>query len=257
MIIPCREMRQCNLSAKRMKELSEQASWYAHRYCPKPPILPQEIAAQLSISHTLGNFEGCFDGALDYKPDEGFHVFLHVSGNDNLYTPRVRFSYGHKLAHNIIDEHRNSIRKHTLPIHGSLAALDSDVEIEREADMFSACLLMPEEMIAQDIYRRKFNFALIDEISRKYQVSITAAMLRFIALGNHPVMVVCSKTGRLKWLRYSDDFPYKRLNLGANYQIPCNTCAGEYFMEGRKYPGTTETVFPEDWFVLYNSAQQR
>lgn len=249
-------MSRYNLTPKRMRELSDQASYYASIYCPTPPVLPQKIAKSLGLGYGLGDYEGSYDGLLDYNDEDGFYVFLHATGNDNLYTPRVRFSFAHELGHYIIDEHRNDIMKKRTPIHGSVVTLDSDIETEREADMFAACLLMPEADLKKDIFRRKFDFALIDEISRKYQVSITAAILRFIALGNHPIMVVCSKAGKKKWMRYSEDFPFKTLHLESGNRIPFNTCASEFFEDGRKYI-TTETVYADDWFVLYNYSDRR
>jgi hypothetical protein len=239
-----------------MQEISEQAAYYAQTYCPTPPVLPQVIADELGLSFRLDNYGNAFDGVLDYTRERKFYVFLNVTENDNLYTPRVRFSFAHELGHFIIDEHRNGIMKHRLPVHGSVATLDSDIEIEREADMFAACLLMPENQIKRDLYGKKFTFALIDEISRKYLVSLTAAILRFIALGNHPVMLVCSQAGRLKWLRYSEDFPFKQLNLTPGKGVPVNTCAFEFFDDGRKYR-STETVYADDWFVLYRATDRR
>jgi hypothetical protein len=138
-----------------------------------------------------------------------------------------------------------------------VATLDSKVETEREADMFAACLLMPEKQLKKDIFKRKFNFDLIYEISRKYQVSATATMLRFIALDHYPLMLVCSKAGKLKWFRYSEDFRFHWLNLEIGNGIPINTCAGEYFEDGRKYNGTTETVFAEDWFKINHNYERR
>ena len=138
--------------------------------------------------------------------------------------------------------------------HGSITLM-SDLKIEREADLFAACLLMPENRIREDVFRQKFNFALIDMISKKYQVSLTAALLRFIAPGNHPIMVVCSRAGKVIWRRFNEDFPFYTLRTGPNELVPVKTSVGDYFKDGTKYT-RTETVFAEDWFILQNSSDR-
>lgn len=246
-----------NISGARMQELSDQAAWYADSYCPAPhAVLPQVIAEEQGLFFSLNDYGGYFDGLLECRKRQ-FHVFLHTNEGDHLYSPRLRFSFAHELGHFLIDSHRNALLNPAIPSHGSVASLESALLVEREADMFAACLLMPEDRLRQDIFRKKFCFTLIDELSKKYMVSLTAVMLRFIALGNHPIMLACSKAGKLKWLRYSEDFPFKSLNLGPCFQIPECSCAGEYFSDGTKYQGKTETVFAEDWFVLSDYQDRR
>ena len=240
----------------RLIELNELAVYYADEYCPEPQVVnPLVIAERLGIPYTAGDYNGCFDGLIEYR-NRKFHVFLNLNGEEHLYSPRVRFSFAHELGHYIIDSHRRALKEPGMSPHGSQGIFASEIGTEREADYFAACLLMPESRIKKDIYRRRFVFALVDEISRKYQVSVTAALLRFIALGNHPLMVVCSQKNRLKWLRYSEDFPYKRLNLGANNELPECTAAAEFFVDGTKYRNVQE-VFAEDWFLLFRSSDQR
>jgi hypothetical protein len=240
----------------RLIELNELASYYANEYCPAPQVVnPVLIAEGLGISYSAGDYGGYFDGLLEYRNGR-FHVFLHLNNEEHLYSPRVRFSFAHELGHYIIDSHRRALKEPGMSPHGSQGIFASDIGSEREADYFAACLLMPESRIKKDIFMRKFVFALVDEISRKYQVSVTAALLRFIALGNHPLMVVCSQKNRLKWRRFSEDFPFKRLNLGANNELPECTAAAEFFADGTKYKNVQE-VFAEDWFVLCRSSDQR
>ena len=250
-----------NLSRKRTEALSDLAAYYANTYCPEPSaVYPHIIANALGLPYSLNDYGNAFDGYLENKHGN-FHTFLHAKGTDNLYNPRVRFSFAHELGHFIIDEHRNALLNPLTPAHGSTTSLDSPYEVEREADLFAACLLMPEDRLRKDL-QQKYNrkpciAALVNEISDKYQVSYTAAMLRLLNLDYYPIMLVCTHNNKLKWLRYSEDFPFKRLNLDANNEISPNTCAGEYFTDGTKYQKKPETVFAEEWFVLYNNSDQR
>jgi Zn-dependent peptidase ImmA (M78 family) len=244
-----------NLSSEITREISEIAEDYAEEYCSQSEtILPHLIADGLKLKWSANNFGSAFEGLLEYKNGQ-FHVFINIHEDEHIYTPRVRFSFGHELGHYIIDNHRNTLKQADVAPHGSISFV-SDLRIEREADLFASCLLMPEKRIRKDVYRQKFNFALIDMISKKYQVSITAALLRFIALGNHPIMVVCSRNGKVLWTRFNSDFPFYQLYSAADKQLPENTCASEYFRDKTKYT-RTETVFADDWFVLQNSADRR
>lgn len=233
-------------------------AFYANEFCPSPQmVLPELIAKEIGLPFTLSDYGKCFDGYLQ-NINGKFHAFLDSSGGTaDLCKPRVRFSLAHELGHFIIEDHHHALNQPDVKSHCSFANLDSSNLIEREADFFAACLLMPEGWLKRDIFRRKLNIDLIKEIAIKYNVSVTATLLRFIALGNHPIMVVCSKDGKFKWLRYSDDFPFTFLILGADNSIPENTSAGEYFFEAVRNSDKTEIVFAEDWFRLSDPADRR
>lgn len=241
-----------NLNSKVIAEINELADYYAGLYCVNSEVItPHVIALELGLKWSTNNYGSAFEGLLEYKAGK-FHVYINTKSDEHLYTPRVRFSFAHELGHYIIDDHRNALMQPGVKPHGSITLM-SDLRVEREADLFAACLLMPESRIKQDVYRQKFNFALIDMISKKYQVSITAALLRFIALGNHPIMVVCSRKGKIMWRRFNEDFPFYQLRTGLNEQVPFNSSVGDYYKDGTKY-NRTETVFAEDWFILQNSS---
>ncbi len=239
-----------NFSPARLREISELAESIADELCPAPhPVNPALIAEKTELSYKAANYGGYFEGYLEYFKGK-FHISLHLSEGEHLYIPRVRFSFAHELGHYFIDEHRMALMAPGIPPHGSKGIFSSDIRSEREADYFAACLLMPEKRLKQDVFRKKFTMTLMNELRSKYQVSMTALLLRFTGLGNHPLMIVCSVHNRLKWLNYSDDFPFKRLRLGAGGEVPECSAAAEYFREGTKYE-KAERVFAEDWFELW------
>ena len=233
------------------------AGYYAETYCPHSPvILPQDIATAIGLTYSKNNYGSAFDGMLEYRYGK-FHIYLNVKPDEHLYVPRVRFSFAHELAHYIIESHRRALMDSRVTPHTSIAAHDSDNEIEREAEFFASCLLLPASRVKFDVIRRKFNFTLVDEICSKYQTSVTATLLRFIALDVHPIMIVCSRDSKFAWMRYNEDFPFNRLRLGLNNAIPDCTSAGEYFYEGVKNLKKTEIVFAEDWFIVYRAEDRR
>jgi hypothetical protein len=103
----------------------------------------------------------------------------------------------------------------------------------------------------QDVFKKKFNYNLIDELSTKYQTSFTATLLKFISIGNHPVMMVCTIDSKIKWYKYSDDFPFKYIKALPGFKVPANTSVGQYFYEnGTKNENSEEIVFAQDWFSV-------
>ena len=66
--------------------------------------------------------------------------------------------------------------------HGSKLDYCFDSSAEREAEYYAACLLMPEKRMRRDIANRRFSFVLVDELSKKYQVSITSTPVSYTHL---------------------------------------------------------------------------
>ncbi|MFN8135642.1 MAG: ImmA/IrrE family metallo-endopeptidase [Bacteroidales bacterium] len=245
------------LTPARMADLSAIAGFYTSEYCsPSGAIDPTVIATSQGIRCSLNDYGKAFDGLIENKNGR-FHIFLNIADGGNLYHPRVRFSLAHELGHYVIGEHFRALSDPRLKPQPSFQNFNMDNKYEVEADYFASCLLMPEDRIKQDLYRRKFEFNLVDELARKYNVSLTAALLRFIGIGNYPIMVVCTRSSKVCWVRYTEDFPFRYLLTGADGSIPQFTSAGEYFYEGTKNFNKTEVVFAEDWFVLSYATDRR
>ena len=124
-------------------------------------------------------------------------------------------------------------------------------KIEREADGFASKLLMPENSIKAFVSGREFDFQVLQDIAGVFQVSLSAAALRFVEIGNHPIMVVYGVDKMIRWVRKSEDFPFWRLRYGNGKgdQVPNNTVMGTYFYENDDSDcKSEETVYAEDWF---------
>jgi Zn-dependent peptidase ImmA (M78 family) len=241
-----------NFSPARLREISELAESIADEICPAPySVLPAMIAEKIGITYHAANYGGYFEGYLEYFKGK-FHIFLNLNEGEHLYIPRVRFSFAHELGHYFIDEHRQALIKPGVQPHGSKGIFSSDIKTEREADFFAACLLMPEKRLQNDVLRKKFNMTLMNELRNKYQVSMTALLLRFAVSGNHPLMVVCCMKNRIKWYSCSDDFPFRKPRSGAGGEVPECSAAAEFYRDGTKYQ-KAEKVFAEDWFEIWKS----
>ena len=229
-----------NSSKTFIKDLAEFiALEYKDKITPLETILQSE-----NINLFYGDYGDTFDGMTIYEKYK-FYVHINTDRHNHKDSSRARFTIAHELGHYFIENHRIGLVKGYLKPHQSKNNENSYSKIEREADYFASCLLMPEERIKKDVFRKKFDYSLIEYISKEYNVSKTAAAIRLADIGNHPIKIVFSKDNRIKWVWESEDFPYKYLLNG--YNVPENTVMGEYFTLNR-HPNETEEVWAIDWF---------
>jgi len=232
-----------NTSLHYIKDLAE---YIAFQYQEK--ITPvNQIAKDIGLELFYDAYEkGTFDGMTVYA-DNCFYIHLNTDNGNRENTERGRFTLAHELGHYFIDTHRIGLKKGILEPHPSLINRKQFNSIEREADYFASCLLMPESRFNQDIFKKKFNFQLIDSLCTQYKVSRTACAFRFAQIGNHPIMIIYAERGVVKWKLESDDFPYKWLLNDRT--VPTNTVMGEYFLQSNTQDiYKTEQVWAMDWF---------
>ncbi|MDD5569656.1 MAG: ImmA/IrrE family metallo-endopeptidase [Bacteroidales bacterium] len=225
--------------------LSELAEGIANYYFYNGAVNPEVIASENNISYSYGNYKDSFDGMIECF-NKDFHIYINIDRLEHAYTERARFTFAHELGHFFIDEQRNALLLGLSPSHSCFTDFSSKNYAERQADYFASCLLLPQNKIETDCLKRKFSFQLISELSKKYQVSLTATAIRFTIIGNYPIMVVYSVGGKISWYCYSKDFPYWSLRHG-KIKIPENTVAGDYFYN-QVTSKSTQEVFASDWF---------
>ncbi len=241
-----------DISEYRKKELSDLAEFIADEYFINTFICPHKLAEIYGISCSFNDYRDAFDGLLEHRSSK-FHIFLNSNKVKHIYEPRLRFTLAHELGHYLIDEHRNALEMGLTPSHPSFTNFSSDNEVELEADFFASSLLIPKSRLEKDVNRRKFSFNLIEELATKYQTSITATLIKFASIGNHPIMIICSIDKKIKWFKYSDDFPFKYIDTLPDFKVPVNTLAGQFFYKnGTKSEDNYEILVAEDWFKVYN-----
>jgi len=206
-----------------------------------------------------------FDGLTWFEPDSD-EFFIHMNTNpskkNTLNHLKGRFTLAHELGHYFIPAHRLGLIKGYLKPHGSVSFLNNlpAWQIEREADAFASTLLMPSASFKNFIKGKPFNFQLIDAIADKYKVSKSAAALRFVDMGNHPIMVVFAVDGKIRWVSHSDDFPFWRLRYGNGKgdKVPEYTVMGTYFYENDNSDCKhEETIYAQDCFVTRSEEENR
>ncbi len=187
----------------------------------------EKIVSDEKLEVFYDNYEcNTFDGMTIFDNDK-FYIHINIDKGNQIGTERGRFTLAHELGHYFIDTHRIGLKNGLLKPHPSHTNKAQYFSIEREADYFASCLLMPEERFREDIGNRKFGIDVIDFLRTEYKVSRTACALRFADIGNYPLLVVYAENNIIKWSYSSDDFPYKWLLYDKT--VPPNTVMGDYF----------------------------
>ncbi|MCM0337367.1 MULTISPECIES: ImmA/IrrE family metallo-endopeptidase [Bacteroides] len=214
------------IAKKNRLKIKKLAEYIALQFDEK--ITPLEkIVADENLDVFYDNYESnTFDGMTIY--DNGkFYIHINTYNGNRADTDRGRFTLAHELGHYFIDTHRIGLKNGLLEPHPSLTNKAQYFSIEREADYFAACLLMPEERFRKDIGNKKFGIEVIDYLRAEYKISRTACALRFADIGNYPLLIVYAENNIIRWSYSSEDFPFKWM---INDKIvPRNTVMGDYF----------------------------
>jgi Zn-dependent peptidase ImmA (M78 family) len=170
-----------------------------------------------------------------------------ITVNSNIeFEAKKRFAAAHELGH--------------FEMHRTLKPIFSDTEAdmlswyqggphEMEANEFAAEFLMPSEAFYKECEGKKFSPKVIEHLARRFKVSKTAAILKFVKRGNYPVFVVYCKDNKMKWFKKSDDWRYFSL-FSSNLTPPTGTVAYEIFNTKKVYLSDEleQPVWKSDWF---------
>jgi Zn-dependent peptidase ImmA (M78 family) len=222
------------------------SSIYSQKIKPLEEIVKSEDILLIHDCYDLNTFDG-----MTVFDNSEFYIHLNTDRVGSANSNRSRFTLAHELGHYFIDNHRIGLMEGTIAPHPSFIDQVQNRSIEREADYFASCLLMPEVTFSKDIQAKKFNFDIIEFLSKEYNVSKTAAAFRFADIGNHPIMIVFSDRGVIQWSYSSSDFPHKY--LVDNRNVPVNTVMGDFhYKQNKSDTYKTEEVSVKDWFRIYD-----
>lgn len=168
--------------------------------------------------------------------------------SDIQFEGKKRFAAAHELGH--YEMHRN-LTPLIVDSESDLLSWYKGGIQEIEANEFAAEFLMPSEVFYKECTGKKFSPKLIEELAQRFQVSKTAAILRFVKRGRHPICVVCCENNKMKWWKASSDFRYF-LQFERDKNPPTGSVAYEVFTSGKVYQGdeSAQDIWRSDWFIL-------
>jgi len=226
------------------------------------PIDPSFIAGEEGIDVLPGDYDGCFDGRIEYYRENSVGQFYLMYAQEELpFRPqgRVRFSIAHELGHFYLPDHRAYLLSGQF--HNSQSDFVSSKVWEREADRFAARLLMPTELFRDEV-RARDGFLTLPDLRKLagdvFHTSLTSTMRRYVEMNFEPCCMVMAERGTITWSIRSDDM--KRQALGwTNWgsKLPPNSVTAQASIS--KLSGTQltsgGTVESRIWFDRQNSCR--
>ena len=116
-----------------------------------------------------------------------------------------RFSIGHELGHYLIEGHADALLAIGQSIHESRAGYRSQDKYEREADHFSARLLMPNPLFSQAMRSAGDGLGAIVTLASICETSLLATASRYIEETDLPMAMVVSEGQHIKYAFLSDE----------------------------------------------------
>lgn len=139
---------------------------------------------------------GPLDGPTAHIFRNGTRAVIRVS-DSIVQIGRRHFTIGHELGHYVLG--------HRISNDNNAAPPNRTPHQEREADVFSTELLMPEEYVVP-YAAMPASLATARAIGDLFQTSIVAAAGRYVELTQAPCALVYSEHGRVVWARHSRSF---------------------------------------------------
>ncbi|WP_262249874.1 ImmA/IrrE family metallo-endopeptidase [Parapedobacter soli] len=236
------------MNPHRKKKISSLANFLASDFLDGRIVNLQNIAAYEELPLHYDHYEDTFDGMLVYV-NSTFHIHINIDKGNTATSKRGRFTLAHELGHYLIDEHRIALKYGMITPHQSKNGLLNKDLIELEADYFASTLLMPEIPFREICARKNFSFQLLEDISNTFQVSIMAAILRFIEVGSREFMVVVSKNKMVRWYAKSNDFQKVSFKFNVTSSLPKDSMSYSFTnVMDRDYLSNIEEVDTEIWF---------
>lgn len=117
---------------------------------------------------------------------------------------RRRFAIAHELGHLLLQERS----QFALCTDKDLVPFYTNSPEELEASAFASALLMPAKMFEPLSRTAVPSLSYVAELAQRFQVTLTAAAMRYIEFCPHRCCLVASTGGKIRYHRKTDDFGY-------------------------------------------------
>lgn len=175
-----------------------------------------------------------FEGALYPMPKGGWAILY----NPSITSPgRTNFTLGHELGHYLC--HR-LLRPEGIEC-GVRDVVGGSREIEKEADRFASYLLMPLDDFRGQVAGQAMTGDLLRHCADRYEVSLTAAALKWLEATDQCAAVVVATNGFVCWSKGSAAAEKARLFWYSGTELPSGSVAAS----GDQSGGSTGVHLPD------------
>ena len=186
--------------ANRITKLLDLGLDSATRY----PVNVEKVALELTpsfnadpITMIKAGSMGKIDGILARHPQKDEWAIFY--NQDITHNGRTNFTLAHELGHYFV--HRNQMSKIRFEC-GESDMLDENQNfpnIEAEANIFAANLLMPNHDFRAQVDGELFSFDLMQHCACRYDVSLTAVVLKWLEFSKREAIAILSEDGFMHW----------------------------------------------------------
>ena len=170
------------------------------------------------------------------------HGLITISSN--IENPGAkRFTLAHEMGHFFNEGSRLKNKFGCTP--ADLLSFKSKKRYEDEANEFAAELLMHKPWFSDFIRNRPVSLDLIKETAAYFNVSLTAAAVRYAEIGQFPIAVIMTQAGKIKWCVTNDYFPVRFVKK--NSPVQKYTRVYDYY-RGKEIDTGEDLVLCETWF---------
>ena len=161
---------------------------------------------------------------------------------------RRRFSIAHELGHYHIPTHRRHANRPCGEKDFSANTVGKD-DLEIEANDFAVEILMPRAPFLADSAKLTPSIESVLRLAAEdmYDVSVTAAALRYVRLSGEACALVSSRDGKVDWAIRSDSFFYRIPSKGD--ALPMQSLA-RFTHAGEAPTHGAHSLDPHTWFEL-------
>lgn len=153
-----------------------------------PPVPIEKIAKTLGLDIRMAPDHEGLSGFLVTDPDNARTI---IGVNKGHHPNRRRFTIAHEIGHHVLHENESVHVDETGIFKVALRSAESSSGMdptEIEANTFAAELLMPEQLLEQDIEECASSIDLGDDsfiqaLAKRYEVSVSAMTFRLANLG--------------------------------------------------------------------------
>ena len=212
------------------------------------PIDPIKIAESFDIMVKPMPVDGGVSGMLIRQGNEFCIGYATHIQNEGFR----RFSIAHEIGHYVLPDHVDAMLAHD-DRHSSNAGFATNDPFEREADIFAASLLMPNDLFAREMKSLGDGLTAIEVLSKRFVTSLIATANRYVEKAEIPVAMIVSSSNKINYSFMSDSLrDFKGLEwLHKGDSLPEGTETKIFNSSRENVVGTErvqERVELKDWF---------